>query len=339
MWLLLPVTLQWTLGGFGNSSAVMLWSFIAPLGALALEGPRAAGAWGAAYGALIALSGAVDPLLAPPPLPSWFVRLNFVMNIGAISLVAFLMLRYMTLKREEAASALQEEHRLLQDEQATSERLLLNVLPRPIADRLKRRPGVIADAFPNATVLFADIVDFTRISTDLPPDRLVAWLNDLFSAFDRLSEQFGLEKIKTVGDAYMAASGLPTPREDHARAAAEMALAMQREVAGRTAPNGEPLRMRIGLHSGPVVAGVIGVRKFIYDLWGDTVNMASRMESHGLAGAIQVTEAAYRRLQSAYAFEDRGVVQVKGKGEMRTYLLTGPQAAPVGGSAGPPGIG
>jgi class 3 adenylate cyclase len=245
------------------------------------------------------------------------------MNIGAISLVAFLMLRYMTLKREEAASALQQEHRLLQAEQATSERLLLNILPRPIADRLKRRPGVIADGFPDATVLFADIVDFTRLSADLPPEHLVAWLNDLFSSFDHLSDDYGLEKIKTVGDAYMAVAGLPAPREDHARVAAEMALAMQHEVARRTAPNGEPLRMRIGLHSGPVVAGVIGVRKFIYDLWGDTVNTASRMESHGLAGAIQVTEAAHERLREAYSFEERGVVMIKGKGEMRTYLLTG----------------
>ena len=329
--LLLPVALQWSLGGFVNSSAVMLWSFIAPLGVLLLQGPRAAGGWFVAYVTLIALSGAADPWLTPstPSLPSWFVRTNFVMNIGAISLVAFLMLRYMTLKREEAASALRQEHRLLQEEQATSERLLLNILPRPIADRLKRRPGVIADGFLDATVLFADIVDFTRLSADLPPERLVAWLNDLFSTFDRLSDEYGLEKIKTVGDAYMAVAGLPAPREDHARAAAEMALAMQEEVARRTAPNGEPLRMRIGLHSGPVVAGVIGVRKFIYDLWGDTVNTASRMESHGLAGAIQVTEAAHRRLRGAYAFEDRGLVQVKGKGELRTYLLTGRPTAPV----------
>lgn len=332
MWLVLPVALQWTLGGFVNSSAVILWAFFAPLGALLFQGPGTAGVWFAAYVALIMISGLADPLLTPaaPPLPSWFVLTNFVMNIGAISLVAYLMLRYLAIKREETAAALRREHRLLQEEQAKSEGLLLNVLPRPIAERLKRQPGSIADGFPEATVLFADIVDFTRISADMAPERLVAWLNDLFSAFDDLSEQHGLEKIKTVGDAYMAVAGLPTPRADHAQAAAEMALALQDVLAHRTAPDGAPVRMRIGLHTGPVVAGVIGTRKFIYDLWGDTVNTASRMESHGLAGAIQVTEASYQRLRSAYDFEERGPVQVKGKGEMRTYLLKGRRAAVLG---------
>jgi guanylate cyclase len=332
MWLVMPVALQWTLGGFVNSSAVILWAFFAPLGALLFQGPGAAGLWFDAYVALIIISGLADPLLTPtaPPLPPWFVLTNFAMNIGAISLVAYLMLRYLAIKREEAVVALRREHRLLQEEQAKSEGLLLNVLPRPIAERLKRQPGAIADGFPEATVLFADIVDFTRISADMPPERLVAWLNDLFSDFDQLSEQHGLEKIKTVGDAYMAVAGLPTPRPDHAGAAAEMALAMQDALAHRSAPNGEALRMRIGLHTGPVVAGVIGTRKFIYDLWGDTVNTASRMESHGLAGAIQVTEASYQRLRNAYDFEERGLVQVKGKGEMRTFLLKGRRAAVLG---------
>ncbi len=325
MFLVLPVALQWTLGGFVNSSAVMLWAYFAPLGALLFQGPGAAGPWFAGYAALIVFSGLADPILAPaaPHFPSWFVVVNFVMNIGAVTLVTFGLLRYLAVRREESAAALRRAHRLLQEEQARSEDLLLNVLPRPIAERLKRQPSAIADGFPEATVLFADIADFTRISADLPPERLVAWLNDLFSAFDHLSEHHGLEKIKTVGDAYMAAAGLPTPRPDHAQAAAEMALSIQDELAHRTAPNGEPLRMRIGLHCGPVVAGVIGTRKFIYDLWGDTVNTASRMESNGLADEIQVTEAAYQRLRDAYVFEDRGMIQVKGKGGLRAYLLKG----------------
>jgi class 3 adenylate cyclase len=217
--------------------------------------------------------------------------------------------------------ALNREHRLLQNEQARSEGLLLNILPKPIAERLKREQSVIADGFPEVTVLFADIVDFTRMSASLTPEALVAFLNDLFSTFDRLSERFGLEKIKTVGDAYMAVAGLPTPRPDHAQAAAEMALEIQQELSRRVAPDSGPLRMRFGLHTGPVVAGVIGTKKFIYDLWGDTVNIASRMESHGLAGAIQVTEAAYERLKHLYEFEERGLIQVKGKGEMRTFIL------------------
>jgi guanylate cyclase len=332
MWLMLPVVLQWTLGGFVNSSAVILWAFFAPLGALLFQGPGAAGPWFAAYAGLIIISGLADSLLRPaaPPLPPWFVLTNFVMNIVAISLVAYLMLRYLAIKREEALAALRREHQLLQDEQSKSEGLLLNILPRPIAERLKRQPAAIADGFPEATVLFADIADFTRLSAGLPPQDLVNWLNDLFSTFDELSDRYGLEKIKTIGDAYMAVAGLPMPRADHAQAAAEMALAMQEVLAHHTAPNGEPVKMRIGLHTGPVVAGVIGTRKFIYDLWGDTVNTASRMESHGVAGAIQVTEAAYRRLRDAYTFEGRGLVQVKGKGEMRTYFLTGRRRAPVG---------
>ena len=329
MWLVLPVALQWTLGGFVNSSAVILWAFSAPLGAVLLHGPRTAGLWFVAYMALVVISGLLEPLLRPaaPVLPAWFILTNFVMNVASTSLVVYLLLRYLALKRDEALSVLRREHHLLQEEQARSESLLLNVLPRPIAERLKRHPAAIADGFPEATVLFADIVDFTHLSADLPPDRLVAWLNELFSAIDILSERHGLEKIKTIGDAYMAVAGLPAPRPDHAVAAAEMALAILDVVAKRTAPNGAPVRMRIGLHTGPVVAGVIGTRKFIYDLWGDTVNTASRMESHGLAGAIQVTDASYQRLRAAYDFEERGPIQVKGKGEMRTYFLKGRKGA------------
>ncbi len=325
MYLALPFFLQWSLGGFVNSSGVMLWAFIAPLGALLVQGLETAGAWFGAYLALAVASGILDRVVSrdAPFIPSWLIVTNFVMNIGAVSGVAYTLLRYFAHERQQALAALHREHRLLQEEQARSETLLLNVLPKPIADRLKRDPSTIADGFPEATVLFADIVDFTRLSAGMPPERLVAWLNELFSLFDRLSERHGLEKIKTIGDAYMAVAGLPMPRPDHAEAAAEMALEMQRELAARTAPNGEPLYMRIGLHTGPVVAGVIGTKKFIYDLWGDTVNTASRMESHGIAGTIQVTEAAYRRLQNAYEFEDRGVIPVKGKGEMRTYLLKG----------------
>jgi class 3 adenylate cyclase len=252
---------------------------------------------------------------------------NFVMNIGGASGVAYFLLRYFAAERQRTLDALNREHRLLQEEQARSEGLLLNILPRPIADRLKRNPTTIAEQHPEATVLFADIVDFTQMSASMQPEATVAWLNDLFSQFDALSERFGLEKIKTVGDAYMAAAGLPVPRPDHAQAAADMALEIQRLLATRTTPDGQPLRIRIGIHTGPVVAGVIGVRKFIYDLWGDTVNTASRMESHGIPGAIQVSQAAYERLRDQYEFEDRGVIQVKGKGDLPTYLLKGRREA------------
>ncbi len=213
--------------------------------------------------------------------------------------------------------------RALQLEQERSERLLLNVLPAPIAARLKAGEEVIADAFPDVTVLFADLVDFTRRSQRIAPEQVVATLNELFSAFDRLAQQQGLEKIKTIGDAYMVAGGLPTPRPDHAEAIAEMALAMQAEVTRRTDPSGQPLQVRIGIDTGPVEAGVIGTAKFSYDLWGDTVNTASRMESHGIAGCIQVTARTYQRLRDSYRFQRRGPIPVRGMGEMVTYFLVG----------------
>jgi class 3 adenylate cyclase len=214
--------------------------------------------------------------------------------------------------------------RALAVEQDRSERLLLNVLPAPIAARLKQGEAVIADRFQEVTVLFVDLVDFTRSSDRSTPERVVQVLDDLFTAFDRLAERHGLEKIKTIGDAYMAVGGLPEPRPDHARAVAEMALAVREETARHRDPSGQPLALRVGIDTGPVVAGVIGTTKFSYDLWGDTVNTASRMESQGVVGCIQVTERTYRRLRDdGYRFERRGPIQIKGKGELVTWFLVG----------------
>ena len=213
--------------------------------------------------------------------------------------------------------------RALQREEERSERLLLNVLPAPIATRLKQHEDVIADGFPEVTVLFADLVDFTRRSQRSSPQQIVQVLDELFSTFDQLTRRHGLEKIKTIGDAYMVAGGLPEPRPDHAQAVADLALTMQVEVARRIDTGGQPLQARIGIDTGPVVAGVIGADKFRYDLWGDTVNTASRMETTGVPGCIQVTERTYRRLRDGYRFERRGVVAVKGKGEMVTWFLIG----------------
>jgi class 3 adenylate cyclase len=225
--------------------------------------------------------------------------------------------------------ALDRAHRLLLAERERSEQLLLNVLPAPIAARLKQGEEVIADGFPEVTVLFADLVDFTRRSQETTPERVVRILDDLFSALDELAERHGLEKIKTIGDAYMAVGGLPEPRPDHAEAVAEMALAVREEVARHLDAAGRPLAVRIGIDTGPVVAGVIGRRKFSYDLWGDTVNTASRMESNGVAGCIQVTDRAYRRLRDRYRFERRGPVQVKGKGELVTWFLLDRAVSPA----------
>lgn len=204
-----------------------------------------------------------------------------------------------------------------------TEQLLLNILPEPIAQRLKLQESTIADSFAEVTVLFADLINFTETSSRIPATKLVKLLNKIFSEFDRLSEKHGLEKIKTIGDAYMVVGGLPMPRTDHADAIAEMALDMQRQITRFKGLDGKPFRLRIGINTGPVVAGIIGTKKFTYDLWGDTVNIASRMESQGIAGRIQVTAATYKRLKDKYVFEKRGVIPVKGKGEMVTYWLTG----------------
>ena len=217
---------------------------------------------------------------------------------------------------------LQAEQALHQQQQRT-EQLLLNILPEPIADRLKYDTRTIAEDFAEVSVMFADIVGFTQIASRLSPIELIGLLNQIFSAFDRLSEKHGLEKIKTVGDAYMVVGGLPVRREDHAEAIAEMALDIQAAIAQFREEMTIDFNIRIGINTGPVVAGVIGIKKFSYDLWGDTVNIASRMESHGIAGKIQVTAATYERLREQYIFEERGTIQVKGKGEMTTYFLSG----------------
>ena len=199
--------------------------------------------------------------------------------------------------------------------------LLLNILPASIADRLKKDPTTIADRYEDVTVLFADIVDFTTMSSRADPVDVVQKLNDLFGDFDRLAAKYGLEKIKTIGDAYMVAGGLPEPLPNHCRAVTEFALEMLEVIEKHTSWTGEPMRIRIGINCGPVVAGVIGQQKFIYDLWGDTVNVASRMESNGLANEIQVTEAVRQRLDGRYEFEERDPFPIKGKGMMVTYLL------------------
>jgi adenylate cyclase len=209
----------------------------------------------------------------------------------------------------------------LKIQQEQSEKLLLNILPKPIAERLKAEQTTIADSFAEVSVLFADIVGFTELSARMSPTELVKRLNVIFSHFDQLAEKYGVEKIKTIGDAYMVVGGLPTPRDDHAEAIAQMALGMQEKIAKLSAQTGEKLAIRIGINSGPVVAGVIGVSKFTYDLWGDTVNVAARMEVTGYAGSIQVTDVTYELLKDKYLFERRGMIPVKGKGEMMTYWL------------------
>ena len=221
-------------------------------------------------------------------------------------------------------------------QQEQTQRLLLNVLPQPILARLKLENGIIADSFAATTVLFADLVGFTALASQISAPELVSLLNRIFSTFDQLTEKYGLEKIKTIGDAYLIVGGVPSPRPDHAEAIANIALEMQQAIKQFRTPQGEPLRLCIGINTGAVVAGVIGTKKFSYDLWGDTVNVASRMQSHTPADSIQVTEATYQQLQGQYHFEERGLIAVKGKGTMKTYLLLGkkPGAEQQGKSSG-----
>lgn len=249
--------------------------------------------------------------------PRMALALDIVAAVAVIGTVC-LIVHLFTGDTARAEERLAEEH-------ARSERLLLNILPAAISTRLKDNEE-IADGFPAVTVLFADIVGFTELSQRLSPRALVEMLNRTFSAFDDLAVRLGLEKIKTIGDCYMVAAGLPEPSDDHAERVADMALGMREELARINREGGYSLSLRIGMHTGAVVAGVIGKRKFIYDLWGDTVNTASRMESSGVPGEIQMSEATYRLLETKYPTLSRGVVNVKGKGEMETYFLKGPRS-------------
>jgi class 3 adenylate cyclase len=311
--MLLPMLLQWSLGGFVASSGVMLWAMISPLGALVLA-PRPF-PWFVAYLALTAISGVLEPFLSPADIPTGIHVAFIVLNVGAVSVVVYFLLRYFT--------------RGLAAEREKSENLLLNVLPASIARRLKDGEHPLADRFEEAAVLFADLVGFTPMSERLSPEAVVELLDDLFSRFDAMAERRGLEKIKTVGDAYVVVGGVPEPAPEAAEAVADMALEMVAYVASRAAPNGGNLSLRIGIDIGPVVAGVIGQRKFTYDLWGDTVNTASRMESQGIAGQIQVTPRAYQRLKQRFRFEQRESLDIKGKGRIAPLLLVGRVGVPA----------
>lgn len=240
------------------------------------------------------------------------------------------------LKIRQLQRQLAEQNQLLSAEKKKAEDLLRNILPEAIADKLKDQPNIemvqnaqgipLAESFESATILFADIVNFTRMTEQVPPRQLVRYLNQIFSRFDQLTEKYKLEKIKTIGDAYMVAGGIPVEREDHAEAIAAMALDMQKVISQFEIRSGTPFQLRIGINTGPVIAGVIGIKKFSYDLWGDAVNVASRMESQGEPGRIQVTESSYEILRDRYHFERRGTLDIKGKGWMNTYWLLGKRA-------------
>ena len=319
--LILPFLLMEALGGFINSSAVILWSFICPLGALLFAEFKQAPRWLLAYLALIIISGFLQPYVRlTNHLPLSAIIVFFVLNIGAVSSIAFVLLHYFVGQKELA-------YRLLRIEQDRSESLLLNVLPREIAARLKAGEQTIADHYPAVSILFADLVGFTPLSNLLSPQEMVETLNYIYSHFDSLVEKHGVEKIQTIGDNYMIGSGLPQPRADHAQALARLALEMNEFIANLAPVNNQTLAFRIGINSGSVLAGVIGRKKFAYSVWGDTVNTASRMESQGVPGKIQITQATYDLIKSDFVCEPYGPVIVKGKGQMETWFLVGPRTS------------
>ena len=256
----------------------------------------------------------------------------FALNFAAISTIVYLLLKFSLAERAKALAGLEEAHRLLKGEQERSERLLLNILPGPVAERLKNEKQTIADGFADVTVMFADIVNFTKVAEGLSPQQVFAMLNRIFSSFDELAEKYGMEKIKTIGDAYMVAGGLNSEFSDYTAAIADMAADMRDLLHRDFNVNQMHLEVRIGIGTGPVVAGVVGKKKFIYDLWGDTVNIASRITSEGVPGMIQVDETTYRRLQDRYSFHDPQTIYLKGKGNMVVYRLIGPKTPATAGS-------
>jgi adenylate cyclase len=324
-----PFAMQWGFGNFIDSSGVILWGLLAPVGAILFFGVRESMAWFFAWMFMTAMSGFFDFYLTDPHLKSPFavpIRtavVFFALNFVGVASIIYTLLRYSIQEKQKMKARLEEAHGLLKAEQARSERLLLNILPGPVAERLKALEHPIADGFADVTVMFADIVNFTHVAAHMSPNQVFSMLNRIFSAFDELAEQFGLEKIKTIGDAYMIAGGLNEQNAEYSEAIADMAIAMRDLLRRDFAVNDAHLEIRIGIGTGPVVAGVVGKKKFIYDLWGDTVNIASRITSEGVPGMIQCDAATFRRLSSGFEFHEPQTVYLKGKGNMTVYRLIG----------------
>jgi adenylate cyclase len=319
--LLAPTLSMIPLGGFMPAGGVGLWGILAPLGALVFNDVRSAVRWYVAWAVVFLGSGIAGEIIGPiwEPLPGWFTTTMLALNIVVGGAIVFTLLAVFASQRSAALAALRVE-------QAKAENLLLNILPSSIAEQLKAQTQPIADHFASASILFADVVDFTPWSERLEPADVVGYLDHLFSHFDDLAERYGLEKIKTIGDCYMVAAGVPQPRSDHARALALMALDMLEAMRSDDKVGHLGLELRVGINSGPVVAGVIGRKRFLYDLWGDAVNTASRMESHGTPGRIQITRATYELLEGEFECEPRGPIAVKGKGEIEAWYLVGHRA-------------
>jgi len=324
-----PFAMQWAIGNFVTSSGVSLWGLMAPVGAVTVLGTRQSVPWFFAWLFMTVMAGVFDFLLAgnvPTRVDMATVAVFFVLNFAAISVMIYSLLWYFASEKQKLRAQVDAQHAELKLEKERSEKLLLNILPPAIAERLKRNEINIAQGHADVTVMFADIVGFTRMTEELSPVETVKILNDVFSMFDEISDKHRVEKIKTIGDAYMACAGLDAGANIHyADAVGAMALEMQEKVREYRERTGERIEIRIGIGTGPVVAGVIGKRKFIYDMWGDTVNVAFRMAADAYSGAIQVDLMTYRRLHNRFRFDEAHEVEIKGKGRMQVFHLMGRQ--------------
>ena len=330
LFLFLPFVAQWLGGTIISASGVSLWGLLAPVGAILCIGVSQSVGWFIAWVVLSAVSGAVDFYLADFSLvaqkasvPVRTTLVFFTLNFISVATIIYMLLRLSIAEKRKAQKALEKALGQIEIEQERSEKLLLNILPGSIADRLKNSDKTIADGFADVTVMFADIVNFTQVAANMSPSQVFTMLNRIFSAFDELAEEFGLEKIKTIGDAYMVAGGLNEDIDDYAAAIADMAIAMRDLLRRDFSVNASHLEVRIGIGTGPIVAGVLGKKKFIYDLWGDTVNIASRITSEGVPGMIQCDTTTYHRLLPNFEFHEPQTIYLKGKGNMTVYRLVG----------------
>lgn len=323
--LLLPCLLHLSLGNFVSSSAVIIWAMLCPLGALAFQNAKAAGYWLLLFLVCMVLVFFLENKLFinKSYLPDQLISIVFVLNIASVTTLMFYLLRYFVSQNEIVTQQLKHEQAMLAAEQEKSEKLLLNVLPSIVAQRLKNGEKVIADEYEKAVILFADLVEFTAISQHIAPKALVENLNKIFMHFDELVDHYGVEKIKTIGDAYMVASGLSGNNSSVVKNMADLALSMMQDIQNFSLDGNTRCDLRIGIHVGSVTAGVIGSKKFAYDVWGDAVNTASRMESSSEAGKIQVSEEFYHYVKNDYECKQRGQMEIKGKGLMNLYYLAG----------------
>ncbi|MBI3478827.1 MAG: adenylate/guanylate cyclase domain-containing protein [Nitrosomonadales bacterium] len=325
LFLFVPFIMQWSIGSAVSASGVMLWALLAPIGALVVSGWRDSVPWFIAYIVMTVVSGFFDYYLGTPldnGVSMKTVGLFFALNFGVMSSIVYFLVRYFVVTMDKIKKQLDQQHQLLAEEQQKSERVLLNVLPSSIAQRLKNHQGLIADGHADVTVMFADLVNFTQLTESLAPEQMVGLLNIIFTGFDELCEKYRVEKIKTIGDAYMAVGGLNRDNSNYTQDIADMALEMRDFVVHHPELSRYKLGIHCGVATGPVVAGVIGTKRFIYDLWGDTVNVASRLTDEAIEGVIQVDKTTFNRIKHDYAFEPPAIINVKGKGEMVIHRLT-----------------